>query len=807
MKSFLEYLKQRSIIAVDEMAQSPRIDVDEEGNEKTINEVRKVPIFADDEDIKFLNQLPPNFWAHGLYQRYNILLEKAYQARKNNQTFDDSRIRIKVKDRNNKQSLEFEIKDAGINRLLDKLTRDVDEDQYVVFKSKDDYENYAKEQEKVGKMYGHYSFSIDDWKRKGASSVTVGYVPPGLREAREWVDRWLKGLEEGWFDEEIAEKYGAVSLEKISSRSTKLPAVKKTWVTTSGRPYPPDGRGFLPTLVPARMFKTKDVQSFNIHKKTIEEITKDLSTEENLKDYINLIDLQTGSVKRDSLVSLIKKMQSLETEAEKLHSRSSKRESIERELVKLRKLGLAAELLVQDLDLGLRGVERRTPRSVDSSYFKKQYTKKLMEINPEQINIVPSKLAIKFKKSLRNSVLRTFVVNYLASNPEASNEEVVKSIKEVDVSPKFVENVRKFLLSNNINPKEFDEEKSVMRTVNSFLTRLLRTAESILPRIQKRAREQSLDLFAWNKKRFKERLPHTEYTGFGVYNPNKQNREQTYTSLRQIFQDDELINRFYSDLIKNPKVNEAFLEGVNLKLESLRKMSDGLKATDIGMSVIMEAIYSAFVTHKNDLVSLSKDYFRRKSSVSDITAYARIYKLKMDEKEVNSKTERAAFVKVLNRARKDASTQVNLMYQIHKRLRSRSRYNRNTEVRPEVPGDISLGEYFRDFYAKNLASISSHSIDQLYASMAGSESVAKLIASIGLDSNSQIDSKEAEVSKSIIKTTTQIIENYVKTGKVTLEQLAKKTVSKILSIFQRKGKEKPETIQKSKSVFGKLFGS
>lgn len=795
------------------MAQSPRIDVDEEGNEKIINEVRKVPIFADDEDIKFLNQLPPNFWAHGLYQRYNVLLEKAYQARKNNQTFDDSRVRIKVKDRNNKQSLEFEIKDAGINRLLDKLTRDVDENQYVVFKSRDDYENYIKEQEKLGKMYGHYSFSIEDWKRKGASSVTVGYVPPGLREAREWVDRWLKGLEEGWFDDEIAEKHGAVSLEKISNRSAKLPAVKKTWTTTSGRPYPPDGKGFLPTLVPARMFKTRDVQSFSIHKKTIEEITKDLSTEENLKDYINLIDLQTGSVKKDSLVDLIKKMQSLETQAEKLHSRSSKRESLEKDLVKLRKLGLAAELLVQGLDLGLQGVEsrgsieRKTPRSVDSSYFKKQYTKKLMEINPEQINIVPSKLAIKFKNSLKKSVLRSFVVKYLASNPEASNEQVARSVKEVDVSPKFVESVRKFLLSNNINAKDFDEEKSVMKTVNSFLTRLLRTAENILPRIQKRARDQSLDLFAWNKKRFKERLPHTEYTGFGVYNPNKQNREQTYTSLRQIFQDDETINRFYADLIRSPKVNEAFLEGVNLKLESLRKMSESLKATDIGMSVIMEAIYSAFTTHKNDLVSLSKDYFRRKSSVSDITAYAKIYKLKIDGEEVNSKAERSAFSKVISRARKDASTQVNLMYQIQKRLRGRSRYNRNIEVRPEVPGGVPLGEYFRDFYAKNLASISSHSIDQLYASMAGSESVAKLIASIGLDSSSQIDSKEAEVSKSIIKTTTQIIQSAVKTGRVTLEQLAKKTVSKILSVFQRKGKEKPDTIQKSKSVFGKLFGS
>ena len=82
MKSFKDYVNYRSKMSVLEMAADPIVIKDAKGKERKIVEVRKTPIFMDQDDIDYLKNFPPVLWVQALQKRYGELLYKAHKAKK-----------------------------------------------------------------------------------------------------------------------------------------------------------------------------------------------------------------------------------------------------------------------------------------------------------------------------------------------------------------------------------------------------------------------------------------------------------------------------------------------------------------------------------------------------------------------------------------------------------------------------------------------------------------------------------------------------------------------------------------------------
>ena len=321
MKSFSDYINKRSDLTVSEMAYDPMTWKNEDGTEETVEEIRKAPIFFDQDDIEYLYQFPPQYWSSALQKRYGILLQKAHEAQQSSSKFNDIQDVVVSRVKGGKD-IAFRV-NTNVNELLDKITSDVDDVKLSQLRLKDptsgesgrdSYIKHLEEKKKEGKRYGAHGFVLKNWKRDGKVSVAEGYVEQDQKTIAKRLGTLYQAIEDGWLDEDIEKtdpeaiknkqkiNFGGGGERKLPVFQPGAPAARnslvdtdgevKVWVTTSGKKI----RGYLPILKPAFMVDTNAVEAHSFAKTARQQIDSDLRSDDGLREYYSIIDVNSPNL-------------------------------------------------------------------------------------------------------------------------------------------------------------------------------------------------------------------------------------------------------------------------------------------------------------------------------------------------------------------------------------------------------------------------------------------------------------------------------------------------------------------------------
>lgn len=316
MKSFSDYLKNRSDLNIYEMAAPPVTYTGPDGSIETVEEVRKVPIFLDQDDIDYLYQFPPKFWVNALLVRYGKLLHSAHEEREKGGKIDDEQ-NIQVA-----KGTSFRV-DTKINKLYDKLTDDVDDKKYSELvndeEGRREYARHVEQSRLAGKSLGTYGFVLKGYKRdkiKGKEvGVALGYMEPEISTIQKRLGSWYKAIEDGWYDKEMPENSVKMKIdfsgnkggrkkrgEKSVGKILHVYPDEKTWRSNEGNVY----SSYLPILKPAIMVETSAVTIHDSMLGAAKQIFKDIS-DESFEDYFKLIDTNEPDLLNKSEVVRVKK--------------------------------------------------------------------------------------------------------------------------------------------------------------------------------------------------------------------------------------------------------------------------------------------------------------------------------------------------------------------------------------------------------------------------------------------------------------------------------------------------------------------
>jgi hypothetical protein len=155
-----------------------------DANEMT-HEKRKVPVFMDSDDIAYLEQFPPSFWGKALAHRYNDKLfsteKEASQGKKTNDIEDVILGNVMFKNIN-----------TGANKLHNKITQDVDDLAFT------DMEKTPEHRDAY--QGGHYGLDLKGAKKSKKHDLQFGegYIGLSLKQAKNLLSQWKKGVNEGW---------------------------------------------------------------------------------------------------------------------------------------------------------------------------------------------------------------------------------------------------------------------------------------------------------------------------------------------------------------------------------------------------------------------------------------------------------------------------------------------------------------------------------------------------------------------------------------------------------------------------------
>lgn len=152
----------------------------------------KTPILFDQNDINFLYQFPPGFWAAALCERYGNLLLKAKSMKDTGQSIPEvSDITLRdVASKGGARVGSFKNIKLYINELLEKLEkpRDLARLRELGYEDKDTYEG------------GVHGFNLGGSVQHGVTgeTFTENYIPMTMTTARDVVNKWRNFLAEGW---------------------------------------------------------------------------------------------------------------------------------------------------------------------------------------------------------------------------------------------------------------------------------------------------------------------------------------------------------------------------------------------------------------------------------------------------------------------------------------------------------------------------------------------------------------------------------------------------------------------------------
>ena len=209
MRKFNDYFSVRSSKSVVEMAHDPQII-----SGKMRHEIRKTPIFLDQEDIRFLRFFPPQYWGKAYAELINNVLPNAEKDIKNGQptkSFHDFTFPT-----GNGSIVTFQNIPVGPEvykgSLHDKMTRTVDADTYMKLgshpspKSKEAEEYYAKNSKHpngqgAGGKYGYDLTSPDGKTSAGMMNVDAANVSDRIEDI-------MRAVKQGWLGHDKDQIYG-----------------------------------------------------------------------------------------------------------------------------------------------------------------------------------------------------------------------------------------------------------------------------------------------------------------------------------------------------------------------------------------------------------------------------------------------------------------------------------------------------------------------------------------------------------------------------------------------------------------------
>ena len=608
MKSFEEYLKYRKNLSIFEMAADPHTFIGSGGEEKETTEVRRTPIFLDQDDILYLKHFPPIFWKQALQKRWGEFLYKVYENREKGapEVPDEQDITFRYK---GGSRLTFKNVQTKINQLYDKLNADPGNHIYQDMRvapehagtsfHRDEFERKAQESEKsTGRKVSEYGYSFLDWVRledkkgnvKGAAS---GYIEPGENEVKAALSRLFHGMEFGWFDKEL----GSHKKEEIdiggNNKMRRMPVEdqQRTWE---------EGRDFEATK------RTKR------NKKTGEIIEKQRSEDEKIIIRSHMPIFAPGfmipSIKKRRNEWLIRTARSL-----KLDSSST-------DLLKILNLDVDWQdpnvNLVNDIEYK-KALEKRNEINAQIQNVREQIRNKGLGIEEDEDMEETNNAAVK----KINEKLR------------ALKNKLIEENKIIKLGQVLMKKFKKVILNyyQDIIKNERAEEKyAKIKAFKLFLG----DAASFLEKIAENVRETSprYDVHQWNafhySKHHTRQRPQGRLSGFGAIQPNKQQPERIYELLKHIL-GKENVNSFWDHLSKETDMKYKVKEGVTNRTSAALKESNSLYT--LYVQSICESI------RDYNLENVTEDAIKQlqfKSGNVLIVAYAEAYKKEViDEKK------------------------------------------------------------------------------------------------------------------------------------------------------------------------------
>ena len=396
MRSFSDYINYRSSLSIDEMAAPSQEYIDSKGRKVVKDEVRRTPVFMDQDDIDYLYQFPPMFWKQALMKRYGELLQSAYEAQQKGQKIPDQQdVTITL---SGGGRATFSV-NTGINELLDKLTHDVDNNKYrkLDVKDADSYLSHVSDvKEKEGRNLGHYGFVLSGFSSGKGLRAAKGFVSPDESTVRKALDRWYGAIDQGWFDTEIPEDHRVEEVKiglggrgkKINKKMKVFPGIK-TWKSKQNKVY----ESYLPILKPAIMVKKSDSDSVDVARKAVKQIDKDIQSENGTDQYFEIIDVNSPNlINMRKLTQIVSRMTQIEKSLESNKTDTDQNTELKKELANLQKLAICAEV-IGGINLGVREKNVKQLSSVTNPTIQNmkltptgQKLKNLLTSNPKNAN-------------------------------------------------------------------------------------------------------------------------------------------------------------------------------------------------------------------------------------------------------------------------------------------------------------------------------------------------------------------------------------------------------------------------------------
>ena len=403
MKSFKDYLKYRGGLSIYEMAAPPVKYTTGTGETETVEEVRKAPIFLDQDDIDYLNQFPPQFWKQALLIRYGRLLYEAHKEKEKG---------TKVNDRQNVQvakGVTFNV-DTKINKLYNKLTHDVDDFEYSKLKNTDQgrqsYIDHLEKQRLKGVNLGTYGFVLTGYKRDKVNGkeigVALGYMEPEVSTIDKRLKSWYKALKDGWYEKEMPEDHKISRVDfsghgggrksrgqKTVGMTLPVYSEEKKWDSLEGKTY----TSHLPVLRPAIMVRTSSVNKHNLFIRAARQVFDDVH-QNNFSEYLKLIDVNSDNLlnqtEADNVVQRLEEVKDwLKKYAGKNKGHTAEMDAKYEERIKLEKLTKAIEFISRPKN---SNILRQKLRTASSKQEQEQVIKGFLERLYHYFNNVASNI-------------------------------------------------------------------------------------------------------------------------------------------------------------------------------------------------------------------------------------------------------------------------------------------------------------------------------------------------------------------------------------------------------------------------------
>jgi hypothetical protein len=666
MRSFKQYLEYRKNTNILEMAAPPW----KKSKGPSIVEIKKTPIFFDEDDIKYLKSFPPSLWQQALKLRYGKLL---YEAHKQDGKLI-GRLPVNLtygkKGRGKGAVLKFLVDARSINKLYEKLSGDNDEALYSKLSIGDpdrtkkyydpDETGKAKTHSEKGKVYGPYAFNFRRYKRmtRGNEDVGVaeGYVEQGDDTIKSVIDRMYDALRSGWYDKELKEKHG----EEIRYESrvgkdgpSDVPVEKnnKVWSVENGDFEIVEGdipgnkiEESVPLIQPSAIVNYDSYKQYENLRKVKSQLLS--IAEEEIGEYQSLINIDESkrpieiTIKTGAQNALIKRLKKADAEESDSSFDASKTDS----------------------------------GSSDKSGAKLFFIEKLLDP--------------KYNSELASSI------------ESFSKDYPIEQAKKIAISD-FVKNL-------HVKAKEKMQEIT--------------------------SKTEKYGPHEWNISHLnpaeKEKYP--RWGNLGAMHPNKQQVEVIYSSVQKIFGDNQSLNEFVRHLKEDLQIEKVVEEGLDSRIDVDSTLPPIAKKDKIVETYII-ALKEAMSEHYNrsEIVQNALRQFENKVGNRSVIEYAKLYKKiisenqnnknlpkellsymrigskKLTKEQINKlkqhKELKEAIISVKNFAKSQGSNYGNQLLQLHIRFLL-GRYNRG--IRPENPyfrdlGSTSLRDFLDSFISKN----------------------------------------------------------------------------------------------------------